>query len=330
MIIQSAAEFTSANPILKANQVGLEVDTNASKQGNGVTPWTSLPYTEPAWEYAATSGTNSYTINIQSDKIIGYYTGQPFRLKFGATNTGVSTLNVNSLGAKAIRKNGTDPLVAGDIISGQIYQVTYDGTNFQILSPVTNSSGGGWEWKPYVGVGPTGIIEEWYAPVSVDISASTGFIANRIFAESLFIKETITFDQIRCECTTALAASSAQLGIYSDNGFKFPGALLVDAGTVSCATTGIKAITFGSPITVTAGTRIWTGINCTSSSIGFRYSIRRVSYLGRPAGVTTAMPWGWATVYAFDSTMPDPYPTATIGYISQTTQSPLVELRRSA
>jgi hypothetical protein len=44
VIIQTAAQFTTANPTLLAGQFGLESDTNLLKIGNGSTAWTSLPY----------------------------------------------------------------------------------------------------------------------------------------------------------------------------------------------------------------------------------------------------------------------------------------------
>jgi hypothetical protein len=42
----SAADWTSANPVLAEGEIGLELDTNRSKQGDGVTAWTSLEYTD--------------------------------------------------------------------------------------------------------------------------------------------------------------------------------------------------------------------------------------------------------------------------------------------
>jgi len=40
----TAAEWTSANPILAAGEKGVELDTGLEKTGNGVTPWNSLSY----------------------------------------------------------------------------------------------------------------------------------------------------------------------------------------------------------------------------------------------------------------------------------------------
>ena len=41
----TAAEWTSANPVLSAGEMGIETDTQRSKFGDGTTAWASLPYT---------------------------------------------------------------------------------------------------------------------------------------------------------------------------------------------------------------------------------------------------------------------------------------------
>jgi hypothetical protein len=56
------------------------------------------------------------------------------------TNTGAVTLNINSLGAKAVTRDGSTALAAGDIVSGEVVVVVYDGTRFQVVSQL-NSSG---------------------------------------------------------------------------------------------------------------------------------------------------------------------------------------------
>jgi hypothetical protein len=64
-----------------------------------------------------------------------------FWFKAASDNTGAATINVNSLGAKTMKKNGgADDLDAGDLVSGGIYKGVYDGTNVQITGGV--ASGG--------------------------------------------------------------------------------------------------------------------------------------------------------------------------------------------
>jgi len=68
-----------------------------------------------------------------SPQVTAYTTGQMFWFVASGTNTGAATLNIDSLGAKSITR-GTAALAAGDIISGSVALVVYDGTQFQLLS----------------------------------------------------------------------------------------------------------------------------------------------------------------------------------------------------
>lgn len=64
-------------------------------------------------------------------------TGIPVVFKANTVNTGACTLNLDSLGAIAIKKEKDQDPATGDIKAGQWVLVVYDGTNFQMLSPVT-------------------------------------------------------------------------------------------------------------------------------------------------------------------------------------------------
>lgn len=87
-----------------------------------------------------TGATNAYVIT-PSPAIAAYATGQIFTFKSTNTNTLTSTLNVNAKGAVTIQRQGV-ALGAGDIISGQIYMVEYDGTNFQLISAINTTPSG--------------------------------------------------------------------------------------------------------------------------------------------------------------------------------------------
>lgn len=86
-----------------------------------------------------TGAANAYVIT-PSPAISAYTTGQIFTFKATHTNTTTSTINVNALGVKTIKKlDGATNLAAGDIVNGQIIQVEYDGTNFLMVNPVANA-----------------------------------------------------------------------------------------------------------------------------------------------------------------------------------------------
>ena len=67
-----------------------------------------------------------------------YRTGATYAFGAASANTGASTLSIDGLAAKAITKYGTVPLVANDIVNGQMCVVVYDGTRFQLLNPGLN------------------------------------------------------------------------------------------------------------------------------------------------------------------------------------------------
>jgi hypothetical protein len=52
------------------------------------------------------------------------------------TNTGAATLSIDGLVAKSITKNGSVALSAGDVQSGKMMLVEYDGTTFQLLNNI--------------------------------------------------------------------------------------------------------------------------------------------------------------------------------------------------
>lgn len=61
-----------------------------------------------------------------------YQAGLEFLFLASGNNTGAATVNVNNMGIKSITKNGATALSAGDIVSGKMTRIIYDGTRFQL------------------------------------------------------------------------------------------------------------------------------------------------------------------------------------------------------
>jgi len=78
------------------------------------------------------AGTNTVTLTA-SRTVTAYAQGDLYTFKAGGTNTGAVTFNVSALGAKAVQFNGA-ALVGGEIVSGLMYTVVYDGTQFQLMN----------------------------------------------------------------------------------------------------------------------------------------------------------------------------------------------------
>lgn len=86
----------------------------------------------------AVAGTDTITASSSSPSgMSAYVAGQTFRfVAAGANTTGIPTLNINGIGAKNITRLGTAGIVPGDIASGAIVTVNYDGTQFQIMGNI--------------------------------------------------------------------------------------------------------------------------------------------------------------------------------------------------
>ncbi|MBP7529226.1 MAG: hypothetical protein KA801_14965 [Syntrophorhabdaceae bacterium] len=110
------AEFLNA--VNKHHHTGRDVD------GEG-----ALPYA------ADTGAADAYAIALDP-ALNEYVTGMPIFFKAANANTGASTLDINGLGTKGIKKNTDVDLTAGDIKAGQIVLVVYDGTSFQTIGDI--------------------------------------------------------------------------------------------------------------------------------------------------------------------------------------------------
>jgi len=82
--------------------------------------------------FLTAAGTDTITASV-SPSLSAYAVGQTFKFIAAATNTGAVTINISTLGAKSILKNGATALSAGELVSGSMYQIVYDGTQFQLI-----------------------------------------------------------------------------------------------------------------------------------------------------------------------------------------------------
>jgi hypothetical protein len=83
-------------------------------------------------KYVSTVGGTVDAITLTpSPSTNGYQVGLELLFIASGANTGATTVDVSSLGAKAITKNGATALSAADIASGAMVRIVYDGTRFQ-------------------------------------------------------------------------------------------------------------------------------------------------------------------------------------------------------
>lgn len=114
---------------------------------------------------------NAYTFNATSNPYAGALTfadGDTFCFVASFTNSSTATLNVESEGAKAIRKLNDQALVSGDIVSGGHYTVHYDAS--------ANSASGAWLLESAPAASPTESLCIAFSDETTAITASTGKI----------------------------------------------------------------------------------------------------------------------------------------------------------
>jgi hypothetical protein len=91
-----------------------------------------------SWVYALDTGAvNALVITPINPQTTALVAGMGFRVKVLVTNTGASTITINGssvFGPIAIRRATGVALSANDMISGQIVELVYDGTNFQMVN----------------------------------------------------------------------------------------------------------------------------------------------------------------------------------------------------
>ncbi len=87
----------------------------------------SLNYCEDA------SGTDAYACSLQTE-IATYTPGACYVIKAASANVGSASLELNGLGAKLIKKRHDQDLEDGDIESGQMVSLCYDGVYMQMKS----------------------------------------------------------------------------------------------------------------------------------------------------------------------------------------------------
>lgn len=85
-------------------------------------------------DYLVDSGAaDAYVVAFASNAPTAYANGMSFKMKAANANTGASTINVNGIGVKNLTDINGSPLVEGDITTGAILHIAYDGSAFRII-----------------------------------------------------------------------------------------------------------------------------------------------------------------------------------------------------
>lgn len=93
---------------------------------------------QQSWNYANDTGPSGtdYRITLTpSPTVLSQLLGAPIRIKSAHANTGSSTLTISGVAATIIVNTDGTNLTAGQIPSGAIFTVVFDGTHYQLVSP---------------------------------------------------------------------------------------------------------------------------------------------------------------------------------------------------
>lgn len=129
------SNFNSTTPAAPGGGLNVVFQTDGSGNDSAYVPAGSFgspsAVQQESYTYAADTGAaNVYVVSQTPAPTL--VAGSVVQFKATNANTGASTLALNGGSATAITKNGTTALSGGEIAAGQIVEVIYDGTVFQL------------------------------------------------------------------------------------------------------------------------------------------------------------------------------------------------------
>jgi len=266
--IAVAADF----PILNQNTTGTAGSTATLATARTISMNGDVAYTSPAFDGSANV---LGTATLASIGVAGTYTkvttDAKGRVTVGANITAgdVPTLNQNTTGTAA---NVTGIVAVANGGTGTATPSLIAGTNVTITGTFPNqtiaASGGGGGGGGFHMLSPTlpGILylAQAYDPNFSSTSLSNG--VNNMMMTLFAPATTFTITELSVNVVTAASsASNVKILVYSDDGFGYPRAKLIESSALSMTTTGAKI--FLTSYTFTAGTRYWMGV-ITDSSAG--------------------------------------------------------------
>lgn len=213
-----------------------------------------------------------------------------------------------------IAPNPGDQYMASD--TSAVYHCLSFGAGWTLVLPASTAGGGvGGDFPLAGGQGgdayslPWGM-PGWYIPQSSSTCGSNGLL----FGFLICVSGTRSYDRIGVKVSTAQAGKKVRLGIYEhDADNRWPGALILDAGTVDVSTTGDKEIVIDQELTAGYYFLTWVGDGSTLRLLGTDKSVvsgpisSGHSGPGHRGGRTGARIDGQLAVVA--GGLPDPFPT---------------------
>lgn len=169
------------------------------------------------------------------------------------------------------------------------------------------------------------IITGQYTNVLVNLDTSTKtLVADHLYATPYLAARTLTVDRIATEIKVAAAGKSARLGIYRNGTNMYPGALVLDCGTIDCGTTGVKEIVIDQQLSQGL---YWLAV-VSDGAPQIEQALVISKLLGVLANNYSSYYVGWDVAQAYGA-LPDPLTTGG-SLVLQTQRVPFIALRPSS
>jgi len=145
--------------------------------------------------------------------------------------------------------------------------------------------------------GGNGFTQSWTLPPT----------ANRLYAIPFVVARAMSVDRISCFVSGAAVGKVARCGIYANGTNNVPGALVVDGGEVSVATTGLKTAVISEALTKGL---YWVAVVSDGSPTLRGHSQNGVIMLVGTMSDGTSYQMGWYAAHTYGA-LPDPFGTPT-------------------
>ena len=186
--------------------------------------------------------------------------GQEFKfIAAGANTTTGVTLNINSIGAKNITKNGATALAIGDIKNGQIVSVVYDGTQFQLQTNIVTTA------VTSFSAGSTGLTPSTATTGAVTLAGTLGVANGGTGATSLTANNVILGNGT--SAVQVVAPGTSGNALVSDGTTWTSAKQTLTSGTAQATTSGTSFTFTGIPSWVKRITVIFNGVSTNGSSL---------------------------------------------------------------
>jgi hypothetical protein len=184
---------------------------------------------------------NAYAIAL-TPAVTAYAAGQVFHFKAANTSTGASTLNVNALGTKNIKKKNDQNIAAGDIEANAIVSVIYDGTSFQMLSQLGTSG-----MTSFTLTGDSGSNQTIEDGNTLDVAGGAGIATVVGSTDTVTVAVDSTVGRLNAANTWAAAQQGRTLTDTSNSGsvtldFTYQNFVLTFTGNVTLANPSTEAL----------------------------------------------------------------------------------------